>query len=186
MPFSKNQVLQVLLCALGALGSMGAQAELADSRKPLNIEADALRYDDLKQLSVFTGNVVMTRGSMVIRGARVEVQQDPQGYQYGVITAESGKRAYFRQRREASDEVVEGESDTVEFSSKTDVVKLIKSAELRRLRNDKVADVVSGNLIQYNSLTDVFTVDGGEQKSGGGRVRATITPRSDSAAGGRP
>ena len=30
--------------------------------------ADALRYDDLKQTSVFTGKVVVTKGTILIRG----------------------------------------------------------------------------------------------------------------------
>ena len=34
-----------------------AQAEKADRQKPMNIEADTLRYDDIKQTSVFTGRV---------------------------------------------------------------------------------------------------------------------------------
>ena len=67
----------------------------------MNIEADALRYDDLKQTSVFTGNVVVTKGTIVIRGARIDVRQDPEGYQYGVVTAAPGKLAYFRQKRDA-------------------------------------------------------------------------------------
>ena len=29
---------------------------------------DALRHDELQQTSVFTGNVVMTKGSIVLRG----------------------------------------------------------------------------------------------------------------------
>jgi lipopolysaccharide export system protein LptA len=41
--------------------------------------------------------------------------------------------------------------------------------------------VVSGTVIVYNSLTDVFTVDGTPQ-GGGGRVRATLTPRSGASA----
>jgi lipopolysaccharide export system protein LptA len=51
---------------------------------------------------------------------------------------------------------------------------------LRRLHGEKVDDVVTGNIIQYNSLTDVFTVDGGAEKNGG-RVRATLTPRKEAA-----
>ena len=63
----------------------------------MNIEADALRHDELKQTSVFTGNVVMTKGTIVLRGAQLDVRQDPEGFQYGVVTAEAGKRAFFRQ-----------------------------------------------------------------------------------------
>src|SRR5512139_844610 len=100
----KSPFLRLLLCAALALAAGVAQAEKADSSKPMNIEADALRYDDLKQTSVFTGNVVLTRGSIVIKGARIEVHQDPQGYQFGVVTADPGKRAYFRQKRDEGDE----------------------------------------------------------------------------------
>jgi hypothetical protein len=37
-------------------------------RQPMNIEADALRHDDQQQ-PVFTGNVVVTKGTIVMRGA---------------------------------------------------------------------------------------------------------------------
>jgi lipopolysaccharide export system protein LptA len=174
----KSPLLQLLFCAVCALAAGMAGAEKADSRKPMNIEADALRYDDLKQTSVFTGNVVLTRGSIIIKGTRIEVRQDPQGYQFGVVYAEAGQRAFFRQKRDGEDEYIEGESETIEYDGRADVFKLIKDARLRRLRGTQVADVVTGNIIQYNSLTDVFTVDGGTQK-GSERVRATLTPRSE-------
>ncbi len=53
--FPSSLVVAALLCLAGA-----AQAEKADRNKPMNIEADSLRYDDLKQVSVFTGRVVLT------------------------------------------------------------------------------------------------------------------------------
>jgi len=178
-------LLRLLLCAACALTAGVAGAEQADSKKPMNIEADALRYDDLKQISVFSGNVVLTRGSIVIKGTRIEVRQDPQGYQFGVVTAEPGQRAFFRQKRDGENEYIEGESETIEYDGRADVFKLIKDARLRRLRGTQVADVVTGNIIQYNSLTDVFTVDGNPQK-GGERVRATLTPRNETAAPAAP
>lgn len=174
----KLPFLRFLLCAACALAAGAASAEKADRKQPMNIEADALRYDDLKQSSVFSGNVVLTRGSIIIKGARIEVRQDPQGYQFGVVTAEPGQRAYFRQKRDDGDEYIEGESETIEYDGRADVFKLIRNAQLRRLRGTQVADVVTGDVIQYNSLSDVFTVDGGTQK-GGERVRATLTPRSE-------
>ncbi|MDP3700336.1 MAG: lipopolysaccharide transport periplasmic protein LptA [Hylemonella sp.] len=177
----KLPLLRFLLCAACALTAGAAGAEKADAKKPMNIEADALRYDDLRQISVFSGNVVLTRGSIIIKGTRIEVRQDPQGYQFGVVTAAPGQRAFFRQKRDGDDEYIEGESETIEYDGRADVFKLIKDARLRRLRGTQVADVVTGNIIQYNSLTDVFTVDGGPQKSGE-RVRATLTPRNETTA----
>ena len=97
-PFSLFSLVSLFLVAMLAGGM--AHAEKADSAKPMNIEADALRHDDLKQISVFTGNVVVTKGTIILRGAQLEVRQDAQGYQFGVMTAEPGKRAFFRQKRD--------------------------------------------------------------------------------------
>ena len=77
-----------------ALVALPAAAEKADRTKPMNVEADALRYDDVNQTSVFTGKVVLTKGTIVIRGAKVTVKQDAEGYQFGVVTSEPGKQAF--------------------------------------------------------------------------------------------
>ncbi len=181
----KIPTLRFLLCLACAAAAGTVVAQQADRKQPMSIEADALRYDDLKQISVFSGNVVLTRGAIVIKGARIEVRQDPQGYQFGVVSAEPGKLAYFRQKRDVGDESIEGESETIEYDGRADVFKLIRKAQLRRLRGNQVADVLSGDIIQYNGLTDVFTVDGGTQKDGE-RVRATLTPRVEATTPARP
>lgn len=177
-------LLTALACTLGV-----AHAEKADRAKPMNIEADALRHDELKQTSVFSGRVVMTKGTIVLRGARLDVRQDPDGYQYGVVTAEPGKRAFFRQKRDtlpgAPDEFIEGESEIIEYDGKADNVKFITRAELRRYRGAVLNDEITGAVIVYNNLTDVFTVDGkptapnaaGDAPAPGSRVRAVLAPK---------
>lgn len=175
-----------LLLAL-ALSGMPAGAEKADRNKPMNVEADSLRYDDLRQTSVFSGKVVVTKGSIVIRGARVTVKQDPEGFQFGTVTAEPGKRAFFRQKRDGVDEYIEGEADTIEYDGRADRVKFVGRAELRRLRGATVNDETSGSVITYDNSNDQFTVDGAAAAGGapanpGGRVRATIAPRTTASA----
>jgi lipopolysaccharide export system protein LptA len=170
-----------------ALGAGTARAERADRAKPMNVEADNLRYDDLKQASVFTGRVVLTKGTIVIRGARVDVRQDPDGYQYGVVTAEPGKLAFYRQKREGVDEFIEGEGETIEYDGKADRVKFIKRAEMRRYRGATLADEMAGSLIVYDNTTDVFSVDGGPASSAvGGRIRAVLAPRPGASAPAAP
>jgi lipopolysaccharide export system protein LptA len=177
-----------LLLSLALLVPGGlAHAEKADRNKPMNIEADALRYDDLKQTSIFTGKVVLTKGTIVIRGSRVEVRQDPEGYQYGVVTAEPGKLAFYRQKREGVDEFIEGEGEVIEYDGKADRVKFIKRAELRRYRGASLNDEVVGSLITYDNGTDVFSVDGGPTSpAAGGRVRAVLAPRGGASAPAAP
>jgi lipopolysaccharide export system protein LptA len=171
-------LLLLLLCACAG-GS--AWAEKADRLKPMNIESDAMRYDDLKQTNVFTGRVVMNKGSIVIRGGRVDVRQDAEGNQIGIVTAEPGKLAYFKQKRDGVDEYIEGEGETILYNSKLDNVRFIKRAVMRRLLGSKVNDEVTGGVIVYDNTTDVFTVDSGASTntpgSQNGRVRAMLTPK---------
>ena len=166
----------------GLLATLPAWAERADRQKPMNIEADNLRFDDLRQISVFTGNVVLTKGTLIIRGTRVEVRQDAQGYQFGVATAEPGKRAYYRQKREAVDEFIEGEAEVIDYDGKADLVKFIRKADMRRFKGATVNDEMSGQLITYDNTRDVYTVDGRPTTPGGQatRVRAVLTPAAAS------
>lgn len=181
---TKYRFSQLLLCAACVLCATAASADKEDRNKPINIEADALRYDDLKQTSVFTGRVVVTKGSLIIRGDQVEVRQDPEGYQYGVVTADPGKLAYFRQKRSGgADESIEGEGDVIEYDGRADMLKLIRNAQLRRFRGAKMTDEVIGAEIRYNNITDEFMVDGAVAKGETpGRVRAVLTPKANTVA----
>ena len=180
MKFRHSSLL--LACAL-ALASPWVAAENADKSKPMNIEADSLRYDDARQVSVFTGRVVITKGTIVIRGQQVEVRQDTQGNQFGVVTASSTEPAFFRQKREAVDEFIEGEAQTIEYDSKADIVRFVQKAQLRRYRGATLADQISGAVIVYDNTKDLFTVDGAAKQNGamapGGRVRAMLSPKPE-------
>ncbi len=181
------------LVAFGALVVAPAMAEKSDSNQPMNIEADQLRHDELKQTSVFTGKVVVTKGSIVLRGTRLEVHQDADGYQSGTVIGGAGKRAFFRQKRDtapgAPDEFIEGEAQTIFYNGKADSVRFVTQAELRRFRGGVLSDEITGDVIVYNNLTDVFTVDGrntGKPGEAGGRVRAVLAPRDAAPAPAAP
>lgn len=185
----KYPFLPLILTAAFALGVVfPAWAEKADRDKPMNAEADALRYDDLKQTSVFTGNVVITKGTTIVRGQQVDVMQDPEGYQQAVSIAAPGKLAFYRKKRDGVDEYIEGEGERIEYDSKADLVKFIKRAVVRRYNGATLVDETTGSLIVYDNNTDVFTVDGGAQNSSaanpGGRIRAMLSPRATASAPG--
>jgi lipopolysaccharide export system protein LptA len=165
----------------------GAWAEKADRQKPMNVEADNLGHDELKQTSVFTGKVLATKGTITMRGDRIEVRQDPDGYQFGVIKPLPGQLAFFRQKREGVNEWIEGEAERIDYDGKADRLTLLGRADFRRYRGTVLSDQVSGQRIIYENLTDQFTVDGvvGGVKpaNGSGRVRAVLTPKPDDEAG---
>jgi lipopolysaccharide export system protein LptA len=179
--------LAAALTAAFALVALPAHAEKADRDKPLNIEADNMSYDDLNQKNVFTGHVVATKGTIVIKADRVEVTQDPQGYQYATGTSTGNNLSYFRQKRDGVDEYIDGNAVRIDYDGKNDFTKLTTRAVVRRLQGQtKVQDEVRGSIITYDGQKDFYTASAGKDQAGpgnpGGRVRAMLAPRSGGAA----
>jgi lipopolysaccharide export system protein LptA len=166
------------------LGASGlARAERADRDKPINIESDRVTVDDVKQLSVFEGKVVLTQGTMVIRGDRMEVRQDKEGFKLGTVW---GNLAYFRQKREGVNENVEGWAERIEYDSRAEKVQLFKRAAMKR--GD---DNVAGDYIAYDATTEFFQVIGGGAKTATannpeGRVRMVLQPKPKAAPSAQP
>ncbi len=166
----------ILICVV-AFSSSFVWAEKADRDRPAVMEGDSLRGDDIKRTWVITGNALLTKGTLLVRGAKIDMRQDAQGYDYAIATAETGKRAFFRQKREGVDEHIEAEATTIEYDGKTDVVKFIGKATVRRLRGAVLADESNGELITFDNTSDVFTVNGAPAGQTGGRVRVVLTPK---------
>jgi lipopolysaccharide export system protein LptA len=190
-PAPRSAALHALLAAALAVGlplcAGPAAAEKADRDKPINIEADRVEVDDAKQQSVFIGNVQITQGTLIIRGDRVIVRQDKQGFNYGISFGSAKAQAYFRQKREGVDEYVEGWADRLEYDGRKETVQFFTRARLLR-----GADEVRGDFMIYEMNTEVFRVTGGGKAAATGnnpqgRVRAVLQPRPrDDAEKGAP
>lgn len=185
-PFPPLRLAAQLLLALSAcLLTLPSLAEKADRDKPMQIEADSMRHDEAKLLTQFSGQVVATKGTLVLRAARMDVQQDAQGRQVAKLWATPPARVFFRQKREGLDEYTEGEAESVTYDSQADMVTLSQRAEVRILRASQVADQLQGHTIVFNNTTEVMTVDGqtpGTSPARDQRVRAILTPRTKTPA----
>lgn len=171
---NRSLLLAVLLLAYSAAG----YAERADRDKPVHLEADKVRIDDAKQISVFTGNVVLTQGTLMIRGDQIVVTQDKNGFKHGTAT---GNLASFRQKREGLDEYVEGYGERIEYDTGSEIMQIYGQARVKRGRDD-----VRGEHITYNSKTEVFQASSAPGQpvanSGKGqRVHAVIQPQDKMA-----
>ena len=165
--------LALLACGL-LLCHPAARAEKADREKPVNLEADRVTVDDAKQIAVFEGSVVLTQGTLQIRGDRMEVRQDKDGFRHGTTW---GKLAYFRQKRDGYDEYIEGWAERIEYDGRADKVQMFNQAMMKR-----ADDEVRGNYISYDSQTEFYQVIGGGPKAAtpnnpDGRVRAVMQPK---------
>ena len=172
--------------SLLALASLPTQAEKADRFKELTVEADHSSSGDLlNQVFIFNGNVVVTKGTMIIRAQRIEVRETPDGYRSAVAIGSPSRHATFRQKRDAPDEWIEGDAERLEYDGRSDVIRFVNNASVRRLRGANAADELTGNLVTYDSSTEVFNVTGGAQATAanpGGRVRAVLMPKEGTAA----
>ncbi len=165
--------------ALSLLAATPAHAEKADREKPINIESDRVTVDDAKQIANFEGRVVLTQGTLIIRGDRMEVRQDNQGFQSGITW---GNLAYFRQKREGYDEYIEGWAERIEYDGRADKVQMFNRASMK-----KGADEVRGNYISYDANTEFFQVTGGSGSAGNdGRVRAVLQPKPKAKPAAQP
>lgn len=178
-----RRFLHLSLLLLSLAVAAGAHAEKADADKPTNVEADQMAYDDVKQINTFSGNVVLTRGTLMMKGAKLIVTQDPAGYQYATLVAPSGGLATFRQKRDGGPDLwIEGQAERIEYDGKSEVVKLFSNARIRRLQGNKPTDEVEGEFIAYDSRAEFFSVNNtasGQSKPGGGRIKAVIQPRTE-------
>ena len=163
----------------------GVRAERADRFQKLKVEADQQgKIDLVNNLVTFNGNVVVSKGTMVIHAARVELRETAAGYHNAVAFGADGKPATFRQKRDGVDETIEGEAERLEYDGRADTVKFVNRASVRRLRGSSVADEITGNVVSYDSTSEVFSVSGAASSATqpAGRVRAVLSPREGTAA----
>jgi lipopolysaccharide export system protein LptA len=167
------------------LGTVHAHAERADRGKALTIDADRSGTVDLKNRVVtYLGNVVVTQGSMSIQAERVELREQADGRRLATAIGSASKPATFRQKREGVNELLEGTAQRIEYDDRSDIVRFVGTAAARRLRGTTVADEITGALITYDNLNEVFNVEGqapNAASNSGGRTRAIFTPRGASA-----
>jgi lipopolysaccharide export system protein LptA len=161
-------------------------ADKADRSQPMTITADQQSTIDLlKQTVVFSGNVLISQGTLSIHADRVEVRENAQGFRSATALGSGARQASFRQKREGIDEWVEGFADRVEYDGQADTVHFLGRAQVRRLRAGSVADELTGDRIDYDNVAELFSVQGGPSNvstgNPSGRVRAVLTPAPKAA-----
>ncbi|HEX2825700.1 MAG TPA: lipopolysaccharide transport periplasmic protein LptA [Burkholderiales bacterium] len=174
-----SRALVPLCASLALVAAPAAHAEKADRNKPIHVEADRATVDDAKQIMTLTGNVVITQGTTVLRGDKVQVRQDKDGFKSGTVW---GNLAYFKQKREGTEELIEGWSERIEYDSRADKVEMFNRALMKR-----GPDEVRGSYISYDVNTEFYQVQGGGTKAASarpaeGRVKMVLNPKPKEGA----
>lgn len=166
----------LLAALLAAAWAPPLLAERADRDKPIQLEAQRVTVDDARKIHILEGDVVLTKGTLVLQSDKVVVSEDKYGFQKGTAFGGKNGLARFRQKREGKDEYVEGEAERIEYDTRTDVAELFRRAWVK-----SGEDQVKGDYIWYDSISEKYLVTAGESgdaKTPGGRVRAIIQPKN--------
>jgi lipopolysaccharide export system protein LptA len=171
--------LRILSLILVSLFSGAVFAERADRDKPLQLEANRISIDDAQKVQILEGDVVLIKGTMVLRADRVVVTEDQFGFQKGVAFGGKDGLARIRQKREGVDEYIDGEAERIEYNTNNEVAELFHRAWVK-----SGEDQVKGDYIWYDGISEKYLVTAGQNrdpKAPPARVRAIIQPKNKTA-----
>lgn len=148
--------------------STSASALESDSEQPIYIDSNTATYDDRKQISVYTGNVVTIQGTLRVDSDKLVVYMKD-----GVITklVATGKPAKFEQLPQVGKEKIKGEGLIGEYYPDKDLLVLKKEASVWQGGNKSASD-----LINYDSKNSLIMA--GEKSSDAKRVHTVFQPKS--------
>jgi lipopolysaccharide export system protein LptA len=172
-----NHLIRLSVFCISFCASLNAFAEAADRDKPIELEADTVTVNDAKKISTYSGTVVLTQGTLVIRADKLIVHEDAEGFQHSTST---GNPSTFKQKREGKNEYMEGSAQRIEYDGRMDKVQLYTRAWVKRGE-----DIIRGDYISYDANAEYAEVLGGvksESNAGSGRVKAIIQPKNRPAA----
>lgn len=159
----------LVLPLLALLVNLPSYAETADREKPMNVSAEKAEYFQGGSISIYTGNVVFTQGTMVMRADKVTMRQDAAGKQYA---KGEGRPVRFKQKLD-SGEMLDAEALRFDYDEAKGEMVLVDKAWVK-----KGQDIVMGDTIIYNLNTEYYQA----QSKPGSRVNITINPKKKDAA----
>jgi lipopolysaccharide export system protein LptA len=153
------------IAALLAFCCIAARAEHADRTQEIQVQATDARADHAQQTAEFSGDVVVSQGTLEIRAEHVQMRAGAHGERLGVAFGKAGVPVRFRQRGDRPGEWNEGQADRVEYDSMANEVRLIGAASLRNLSGTTVTQSVVGDTITYDTARDTVSSTGADRRA---------------------
>ncbi len=158
----------LLLLAFSLCWPLAGLALQSDRSRPIQLEADSADINEKTGISVYTGHVDITQGSMHIRAHKLMVEQRKGK---GTRLIATGKPVYFRQRPDPGKPEVEGHALRAEYNSGSELLILTGNAVLKQGK-----DSFSNDRIVYDRVKG--RVKAGKSAKGKSRVKITIDPNN--------
>lgn len=138
-----------------------------DQEQPIEIEADTGELDDAKNINIYTGNVIVTQGSIRITGDRMTVNYTEEN-DIDTLVME-GNPATYRQLPDNSKTYDEAKARRMEYHETKNLVVLIDEAQVTQAQAS-----FSGDRIEYDSALSKVKVTSAPVTEGQKRERVKI------------
>ncbi len=152
---------------LAALLPLQLTAAPNDKSHPIEVEADALEVRDNDNISIYTGNVSLQQGSLLIGADRLVIHFN--AAKELELMEMTGNPATFRQLNGAGREML-GEAEKLDYREPDSLLVLTGNA-----RFSSNGDIIESSTISINTETDLIEASNTEPDK---RVRMTIQPKS--------
>ena len=165
-----KQIFAIVL--LLVLSPLQAYAAATDKKQPIHIEADSLEVRDDDNISIYSGNVRLEQGSLLMKADRLVIyfnaEKDLE------LMEMTGSPATFRQLDDDNREML-GEADKLDYHESKSLLVLEGNA---RFSSD--GDTIESSSIRINTENDNIEAASPEADK---RVRMVIQPKPDNEDG---
>jgi lipopolysaccharide export system protein LptA len=155
------------------LNSAQSFALESDSKQAIMIDSNGATYDEKSQLSIYTGNVIATQGSIRVNSDKLVVHLKDGAPEKLVFT---GKMAKFKQTPSQGSADITGQAETGEFYPKRNLLLLINNATVWQ-----GSGTYSSDFIEYDIKTSLVKAgdrdDDNNANNSKQRVHVVIQPK---------
>ncbi len=163
-----QSILFICFLATSSIGyAQPATPNTPDEEQPVKISANSLDAQEKQGISVYKGDVVVTQGSMTLKGELITVRHP--NSQLQTVKA-SGKPASFQRFSQVDQAWLKGQASTIEYNALNKTILLIGKAQVEQPGKH----MIKGPKLFYDMSNQTLKAQGTEQEKG--RISVTFNP----------
>ena len=138
-----------------------------DEQQPVNISAKSLKASEKEGKSIYSGNVIVTQGSLTLKGDVVNISH-PNNQLTEVIA--TGKQASFKRFSQVDQAWLKGKANRIEYHAQNRTVLLIGNAQVEQPGQH----IIKGPKLFYDIANQTLQAQSTETEKK--RISVTFTP----------
>lgn len=173
---SRNVQLPALVLLLsGLLMPFTGQAQqpppLADDQQPVHITADSLHIQDQQGISIYTGNVEVTQGSLTLTGDKITLHHPQREIDWIQV---EGQPATFKRFDPQQQAWINGRADFIDYQATAKTVLLTGNAEVEQTNKHRI----TGPKLFYDLQNKTLQAQSSDEEKK--RISVTLMPENPS------